>query len=83
MNAEIMAHANNSNLVKKRKEKSTSSKAKRNGIIEPQLRSMQSEVGEISVESSVRDEEIRRRAYEIYLGRCEQPGRDLDDWLRA
>jgi len=30
-----------------------------------------------------RDEEIKRRAYEIYLGRGEQPGRDLDDWLQA
>jgi hypothetical protein len=28
-------------------------------------------------------EEIRRRAYEIYLERGEQPGCDLDDWLRA
>jgi predicted SnoaL-like aldol condensation-catalyzing enzyme len=27
--------------------------------------------------------EIRRRAYEIYLERGEQPGRELDDWLRA
>jgi hypothetical protein len=28
-------------------------------------------------------EEIRRRAYEIYLERGEQPGCDLDDWLQA
>jgi predicted SnoaL-like aldol condensation-catalyzing enzyme len=27
--------------------------------------------------------EIRRRAYEIYLQRAEQPGFELDDWLRA
>ena len=27
--------------------------------------------------------EIRRRAYEIYLERGEQPGCDLDDWLQA
>src|ERR1700693_58797 len=26
---------------------------------------------------------LRRRAYEIYLERGEQPGRDLDDWLQA
>ena len=30
-----------------------------------------------------RDEQIRRRAYEIYLARGEQSGRDLDDWLQA
>ena len=29
------------------------------------------------------DEEIRLRAYEIYLERGEQPGRQLDDWLQA
>jgi hypothetical protein len=29
------------------------------------------------------DADIRRRAYEIYLARGEQPGRDLDDWLQA
>lgn len=28
-------------------------------------------------------EEIRRRAYEIYLERGEQPDCDLDDWLQA
>jgi len=29
------------------------------------------------------DEEIRLRAYEVYLERGEQPGRELDDWLQA
>jgi hypothetical protein len=28
-------------------------------------------------------EEIRRRAYELYLERGEQPGCDVDDWLQA
>jgi len=32
---------------------------------------------------AVRDEEIRRRAHEIYLERGEEPGRELDDWLHA
>src|SRR5260370_27309546 len=41
------------------------------------------ETGEPSVKSAVRDEEIRRRAYEIYRERGEQPGRELDDWLQA
>lgn len=28
-------------------------------------------------------DEIARRAYEIFLGRGEEPGRDVDDWLQA
>jgi len=37
----------------------------------------------MSAGNSARDEEIRRRAYLIYLERGEQPGRELDDWLQA
>jgi hypothetical protein len=33
--------------------------------------------------NSAREEEIKLRAYEIYLERGEQPGRELDDWLQA
>ena len=29
------------------------------------------------------EEEIRRRAYEIYEERGQEDGRDLEDWLRA
>ncbi len=60
-----------------------SSKPNRNVITEPQATSTLVETGEVSVGSSARDEEIRRRAYEIYLERGEQPGRELDDWLQA
>ena len=38
---------------------------------------------ERSVVNSAREEEIKRRAYEIYLERGEAPGRDLEDWLQA
>jgi len=41
------------------------------------------ETPEASAGNAARDEDIRRRAYEIYLARGEQPGRDLDDWLAA
>jgi hypothetical protein len=41
------------------------------------------ETGEASGRNAERDEDIRRRAYEIYLERGEQPGRELDDWLQA
>ena len=53
-----------------------------------QSESIESEVvgtdpGEVSVGKSARDEEIKRRAYEIYLTRDGQPGGELDDWLQA
>jgi Protein of unknown function (DUF2934) len=32
---------------------------------------------------STREQEIRIRAYEIYLQRGGQPGQELEDWLRA
>ena len=38
---------------------------------------------ERSVVNPAREEEIKRRAYEIYLERGEEPGRDLEDWLQA
>ena len=32
---------------------------------------------------STREEEVRNRAYEIYLRRGGQPGSGLEDWLQA
>jgi hypothetical protein len=32
---------------------------------------------------SSREQEIRNRAYEIYLQRGRQPGYELEDWLQA
>ena len=60
-----------------------SAKPKREGSMEPQATSTHAETGEVSAANSTRDEEIRRRAYEIYLERGEQPGGELDDWLQA
>ena len=52
----------------------------RNKSTEPQDTSVQeAETRETSEGNAARDEEIRRRAYEIYLERGEQPGRELDD----
>ena len=62
---------------------SMSSKPNRKRISEIRATSTRVETGEVSVVNSTRDEEIRRRAYEIYLERGEQPGCDLDDWLQA
>jgi hypothetical protein len=66
-----------------RKCMSMSSKSKREGITEIQATAIQAETGDVSVGNSSRDEEIGRRAYEIYLERGEQPGCELDDWLQA
>jgi hypothetical protein len=60
-----------------------SSKPKSKGGTELETNSALAEAGEASVGSAVRTEEIRRRAYEIYVERGEQSGRDLDDWLQA
>jgi hypothetical protein len=62
---------------------SMSSKPNRKRISEIQATSTQVETGEVSAVNSTRQEEIRRRAYEIYLEGGEQPGRELDDWLQA
>jgi predicted ester cyclase len=60
-----------------------SSKPMRSEITEPQATSIQTETGEASVRNSALDDQIRRRAYEIYLERGEQPGRGLEDWFQA
>jgi DUF2934 family protein len=60
-----------------------STKLKRNRSTEFQATSTQAETGEGAVGNSARDEEIRRRAYEIYLERGEQSDTELDDWLQA
>jgi NADPH:quinone reductase-like Zn-dependent oxidoreductase len=39
--------------------------------------------GKIVLRVASREHEIRGRAYEIYLERGEEPGRDLEDWLQA
>jgi hypothetical protein len=62
---------------------SMSPKSKREGITEIQATAIQAETGHVSVGNSARDEEVRRRAYLIYLERGEQSGRELDDWLQA
>ena len=44
---------------------------------------MEDETTSAEIGNSAPQEEIRRRAYELYLERGEQPGCDLDDWLQA
>jgi len=61
-----------------------SSKPKGNRSTGARATSIQAEEPDkTSVGETARDEKIRRRAYEIYLERGEQPGRELEDWLEA
>jgi hypothetical protein len=39
--------------------------------------------GKIVLRVAWRDHEIRGRAYELFLARGAQPGRELEDWLQA
>jgi hypothetical protein len=74
---------NNSDPITNKRETDMSSKPKRIGIAEPQATFSPAETGEASVGNVVGGEQIRLRAYEIYLERGEQPGRELDDWFQA
>jgi hypothetical protein len=61
-----------------------SSKPREHQRVEPHAMSAtQAEAAETKVADSARHQELRIRAYEIYLERGEQHGRDLDDWLQA
>jgi hypothetical protein len=65
------------------KETKMSSKPKASGSTEAKQLSTAVGEEERSVVNSAREQEIKRRAYEIYLGRGEEPGHDLEDWLQA
>jgi hypothetical protein len=34
-------------------------------------------------QAATNEEQVRKRAYEIFIGRGATPGHDLDDWLAA
>jgi hypothetical protein len=65
------------------REMDVSSKLKSNSSGKPQATSTQPETEEVPVGNSALTEEIRHRAYEIYLERGKQSGHDVDDWLQA
>jgi hypothetical protein len=58
-------------------------RGKRNGASEAGASPIQSHSDETSGNHTMRCEEIRLRAYEIYLERGSLPGNELDDWLQA
>ena len=60
-----------------------STTSKRSAVTRRQTSPPPAEPRRRSVGNASPDEEIRRRAYEIYLERGDQPGIALDDWLQA
>jgi len=58
-------------------------KGKKNLTLEHDASPIQLHAEDPSANHAPRHEEIRRRAYEIYLERNGSPGDELDDWLRA
>ena len=60
-------------------------KPRRNGNTEPQATETSNgeERAAGAAGTSALDAEIRRRAYQLYVERGEEHGRDLDDWLQA
>jgi Protein of unknown function (DUF2934) len=65
------------------KETNMSSRPNASGSVEVKQPSQEIAGEECSVINSEREQEIRRRAYEVYLERGEEPGHDLEDWLEA
>jgi hypothetical protein len=59
------------------------SKGKRNETLELHTGPIQSRAEDASLNHTPSREEIRLRAYEIYLERGGLPGNELDDWLQA
>lgn len=60
-----------------------SQKGKRNEILELHAEPTRPHTEDTSANHAPSDEEIRRRAYEIYLERNGFGGNELDDWLQA
>ena len=59
------------------------SRGKRNRVSEFGASPIQSHSDDTSGNHTPSCEEIRLRAYEIYLERGSHPGNELDDWLQA
>ena len=58
-------------------------KGKRNEALEVRASPIQSHAEDTSAKHTPSRQEIRLRAYEIYLERGGLPGNELDDWLQA
>jgi hypothetical protein len=65
------------------KDQLMSQKGKRNAILELQDEPTRPLTGDTSANHAPSHDEIRRRAFEIYLERNGVGGSELDDWLQA
>jgi hypothetical protein len=57
--------------------------SKRSGNLDVRASAIQSDAENTSPDQAPSHEQIRLRAYEIYLERGGFPGNELDDWLQA
>jgi hypothetical protein len=71
------------NSAAKRRESRMTLKAKRNEILELPAIPNELLTANTSSNGAPNDEEIRRRAYEIYLERDGRSRNELDDWFQA
>ena len=69
--------------VRKERAERMKLKDKRNEVLQVRVSPNQSHPENFSVNDKPSHEEIRLRAYEIYLERGGLPGNELDDWLQA
>jgi len=58
-------------------------KGKRSETLELHPNTVPSHIDDTSANRAPNHDEIRRRAYEIYLERGVLPGQELEDWLQA
>jgi hypothetical protein len=81
----LVKHANQieANSNTQGKESGTTVKAKRKESLEVHPSPILPHAGDTSANHAPSHEEIRRRAYEIYLEHGSFPGSELDDWLQA
>jgi len=69
--------------VTPRARKNAAAADRTNEGVEPQVSPIATEAEGLLLENSSGVEKIRLRAYELYLERGQEPGRELDDWLQA
>ena len=69
--------------VRKERAERMKLKDKRTEVLQVRVSRNQSHPENPSVNDKASHEEIRLRAYEIYLERGGLPGNELDDWLQA
>jgi hypothetical protein len=72
-----------SNSSTKGKESGMTLKAKRTESLEIHPSPVQPHAEDTSANHAISHDDIRRRAYEIYVERGGLPGREVEDWLQA